>query len=127
MSFLSAFKNFFVNLGKFFTSPKTAEKVNKVLSLVLKVLPVIMYAAKLGAKVVTPLDPADDLLLENLSNKFPSLFTGQPKNSDEQKLRLMLIAEEILKAKYPNLSTTELRILVNAAYQNLKDAPQAVA
>lgn len=102
----------------FFTSGEAEAAFNAVADLVPKAMPFL----DLAFKVVTAATPtlADDAAYAAVKVMFPGLFDGTVKNGDELKLYMLGVATEMLKAKYPGVSTSIARAAVQLAYVGRK-------
>lgn len=110
----------FVRLAGYFRSGKAARDAQLALEYVARALPYV----KIAADLVISLTPTqvDDLAWAAIKTRYPSLFDGKTKTQDEVKAAAMLIASDLLKAKYPELSTSVARAAVQLAYIDQKNA-----
>jgi hypothetical protein len=111
MNFLKKIMN---AIALFFADGKAQKALEAVASLVPKALPIIDIAAV----VVTTLTPTgiDDVTWAAIKAKFPALFDGSLKTGDDVKLYALGVATEMLKAKFPGVSTSIARAAVQLAY-----------
>lgn len=103
---------------------QAAVDAERALSMVVYALPVITIAADIVA-MVTPTG-IDDAFLSLLKGKFPKLFDGSIKSPDELKLYALGVATELLKARYPSVSTTVARAATQLAYLQYKSDKESI-
>lgn len=97
-----------------FTSDQAKKALNTAADFTASALPFIDIAARIVVGV-TP-TTIDDAALAALHHQFPQLFDGSLKTGEELKLYMLAVATELLKAKYPALSTSIARLSVQLAY-----------
>lgn len=97
-----------------FASGRAKAAINTAADFVVKALPIIDTVGS----IVVGLTPTtlDDVVLAGIKRRFPGLFDGTVKNQDELKLYALGVATELLKEKYPELSTSVARAAVQLAY-----------
>ncbi|HET6453976.1 MAG TPA: hypothetical protein VFI02_06180 [Armatimonadota bacterium] len=108
---MNAIKKFFAKVKELFTgaNAKADAYFSWILKYIPEALPIIEYIAALTPTAI------DDAALALVRAKFPKLFDPD-LTEDEKKLYLLGAAGELLKQKYPALSTTAARIAVQVAY-----------
>jgi hypothetical protein len=113
-------KKFFAALAGIFTSPRAKKAAELTLKYVVEAMPLI----DLAATIVTTLTPTgiDDAFWSLLHVRYPRLFDGSIKTSEELKLYALAIAAELLREKFPVLDTTTARLAVQSAFLERRDA-----
>ena len=108
---MNAIKKFFDKVKRFFVgaNAKADAYFDWVLKYIPDAFPIIEYIAALTPTML------DDAALVLVRAKFPKLLDPD-LTEDEKKLYLLGTASELLKQKYPALSTTAARIAVQVAY-----------
>ncbi|MBN9658618.1 MAG: hypothetical protein J0H49_10605 [Acidobacteria bacterium] len=108
------------SISAYFRTGRAAKDAQTALEYVGRALPYV----KIAADLVVSLKPTqvDDLAWTAIKAKYPSLFDGRVKTQDEMKASALLIASDLLKAKYPELSTSVARAAVQLAYIDAKAA-----
>ena len=96
------------------TSGRAQAAFAQSLDLILPAIPYLDMAAKIVAGI-TP-TTIDDAVLKVIHEKFPKLFDKSLRTTDEVKLYRLGIATELLRSKYPTVSTSILRTAVQQAY-----------
>lgn len=111
-------KRIFGFLRGYFSSGKAASDAQKALEYVGKALPII----RIVADVVVTLTPTgiDDALWAAIKAKYPTLLDGTAKTSDQVKAEALIIAGEMLQARYPELSVSVARAAAQLAYIDFK-------
>lgn len=107
-------KQVVARVAAWFGRGRAEAALNTAADYVLRALPII----DIVATIVTGLTPTtiDDAALRLLREKFPALFDGSLKTADELKLYALGAATEVLKHRYPALSTSIARTAVQLAY-----------
>ncbi|HET6454330.1 MAG TPA: hypothetical protein VFI02_07995 [Armatimonadota bacterium] len=108
---MNAIKKFFDKVKQLFigANAKADAYFSWVLNYIPDAFPVIEYIAALTPTML------DDAALILVRAKFPKLLDPD-LTDDEKKLYLLGVAGELLKQKYPALSTTAARIAIQVAY-----------
>jgi hypothetical protein len=101
-------------IGAFFSSGRAAQQAQRALELVAAVRPHIIRAADL-AVTLTP-SPADNAAWAAIKERYPRLLSGQHRTGDEIKADALIIATEIIRARFPGLTTTEARLAAQQGY-----------
>lgn len=111
-------KRIFGILRGYFSSGKAASDAQKALEYVGKALPII----RLVADVIVTLTPTgiDDMVWARIKARYPTLLDGTAKTSDEVKAEALVIAGELMRAKYPELSVSVARAAAQLAYIDFK-------
>jgi hypothetical protein len=113
-------KAFFAKVAAFFSSGEAAKALDAAAALVPKAIPYIDLAAEIGAGLAPSGVPA--AVLADIHAKFPRLFDGSLKGADEVKLYLLGVASQLLKVKFPQVSTSVARAAVQVAYTAVHSA-----
>ena len=115
---MSWLKRLFGWLSGYFTSGKAAADAQKALEYVGKALPFVVIAAD----IITTLTPTgvDDAAWRAIKAAYPRLLDGTEKSSEELKAEALIISAELLKARYPELSTSVARAAAQLAYIDWK-------
>ena len=118
-------KKLFGAISGYFHSGKAAADAQMALNYIGKALPYL----KIAADIIIGITPTtlDDIAWNGIQKRYPSLFDGNTKTDDELKALAFLIASDLMKAKYPELSTTVARAAVQLAYIDHKADPVASA
>jgi hypothetical protein len=111
---LNAIKGALSKLASIFTGDKVAAAFNRITELVPHAMPIIDLVATIGT-AVTP-TTIDDAAYAAVKVKFPRLFDGTLATGEEVKLYLLGVATEMLRAKFPDASTSIARAAVQIAY-----------
>ena len=111
---MTKIKLFFLKIAGFFASGEAWKALHTAAELVPKAIPILDIAAAVAAGI-TP-TPVDDMLLAQVHARFPHMFDGSLKSGEEVKLYLLGIATELLRARYPHVSTSVARTAVQVAY-----------
>lgn len=116
-------KRLFNAIGAYFKSGKAAADATKAMQYVGKALPFVVIAAD----IITSLTPTgiDDLVWARIKAKYPNLLDGKQKSPDELKADALIIAAELLKDRYPELSTSVARAAAQLAYIDWKALKEA--
>lgn len=101
-------------IGAFFSSGRAARQAQAALELIAEVRPYIIRAADLAVSL-TP-SPADDIAWAAIKARHPRLLSGQHRTADEIKADALIIATELIRARYPGLSTTAARLAAQQGY-----------
>lgn len=117
------FKKLLGSLAAYFRTGRAAADAQMALNYVGKALPYVKVAADLIVGI-TP-TTVDDIIWSAIKNKYPSLFDGTYKTPDELKATALVVAADLLKAQYPELSTSVARAAVQLAYIDQKAAAAA--
>ena len=107
-------KAFFARVAALFASPKAQQAFAKAADLTAAALPYIETTAKLVAGL-TP-TTLDDQALAFIQSRYPQLFDHSIQNGDQLKLFAFAAAADLLRQKYPGISTSIARLAVQAAY-----------
>jgi hypothetical protein len=107
-------KAFFARVAAFFSSGEATKALNTAAELVPKAIPYIDIAAEIAAGLAPSAVP--EAVLGEIHGKFPRLFDGSLNSADEVKLYLLGVASDLLKARFPNVSTSIARAAVQVAY-----------
>ena len=122
-----------IEMGKFFENLKKwalslfgkREAVKQLLDnsfeLASYALPYLDMASTIAAGI-TP-SKVDDVALLAIKAKYPRLFDNSIKTGEELKLYTLGVATELLKAKFPDVSTSVARLAAQAAF-NVKKASE---
>lgn len=119
------FKKIFSAISKYFKTGKAASDAQKALEYVAKALPYVVIvgdfitASPLPQLVGIP-NGIDDAVWLAIKKKFPNLLDGSVKTPDEVKADALVVVTELLKAKYPELSTSVARAAAQLAYLDYK-------
>lgn len=113
-------KRLFGFLRGYFRTGQAARDTQKALEYVGKALPFVIIAAD----IITTLTPTfvDDALWRAIKAAYPRLLDGTEKSPEELKAEALVISAELLKAKYPELSTSVARAAAQLAYIDWKAA-----
>lgn len=108
---MNAIKKFFAKVKELFigANAKADAYFSWVLRYIPDAFPIIEYIAALTPTTL------DDAALAFVRAKFPRVIDPE-LTDDERKLYLLGTASELLRQKYPSLSTTAARIAVQVAY-----------
>jgi len=108
---MKAIKRFFSSLKQYFFGEDG--KADAYFKLIVGYIPEAMKLIEFVA-ILTP-TMVDDAAILLVKSKFPKLF-DETLTDDEKKLYLLATASELLKQKFPILSTTASRIAVQVAF-----------
>ena len=124
MAWYSIFANFFNKLKTIFTSQNAQTVYDKALELTPKVLPIIDMVATIGVSLTPP--KWDDTAWAGIKLAFPGLWDGSlaKMTKQERSLYLLGIASEMIKLRFPNVSTTVARLAAQAVYPEWKAASE---
>jgi hypothetical protein len=108
---MKSIKRFFAALIRIFSAGASA--ADKMLNIVLRYIPDAMEIVE----IVATLTPTawDDVALAAVRAKYPRLFDPDATEA-ERKAFLLGVAGELLKLRYPSLTTTMARLAAQAAY-----------
>lgn len=111
---MKTLRAYFSRVLAVFTSPKAQQTLNQAADMTAAALPYI----EIAGNIITGITPTtlDDQALAMLKAKYPQLFDGSIKNGEQLKLFAFGAAADLLKLKFPNLSTSVARLAVQAAY-----------
>jgi hypothetical protein len=115
-NFLNKIRNFFT---KMFGRKELFKQVfDKTFDIAADALPIVNIASA----IVTGVTPTkiDDVILASIKAKYPRLFDGSIHTGDELKLYTLGVATELVKAKYPDVSTSVARLAVQSAFTTSK-------
>lgn len=121
MNILKAVKDFFVATVRFFKSGGAQKALQRAAELAPEVLPYIAIAADIAVGI-TP-TTIDDAVLALIRAKYPALFDGSLKTPDEVKAFTLGVATELVKAEFPDVSTSIARLAVQAHYTAVSAGP----
>lgn len=107
-------KKVFSAIAGYFKSGKAQNDIELVAEFVPKALPFIKMAAEIGT-MLTPTQ-ADDVALAGIKAAYPMFFSGKELTPAEFKLALLGVATDLMRAKYPGLTTSVARAAVQVAY-----------
>lgn len=107
-------KRYFGKLRDFFGGGQAKAVFDYTTDLAIAAIPYIDVVASIAA----PFTPtrADDAALMFIHARYPQLFDGSLKTSQEVKLYMFSAACDLLKQRYPTISTSMARAAVSAAY-----------
>lgn len=108
------------SISAYFRTGQAAKDAQLALEYVGRALPYVAIAANVVVSM-TP-NSIDDIAWAAIKAKYPSLFDGRTKTQDELKASALLIASDLLKSKFPELSTSVARAAVQLAYIDQKSA-----
>jgi hypothetical protein len=105
---------FFQKLITYVQGGSLARDFAKAASIATQIGPLV----KIAGDIVTGLTPStiDDKLWGTLTEKYPNLFNGVGYSPDEIKLTALAVLTELVKNRYPGISTTVARLAAQAAY-----------
>jgi len=116
--------NVFKKIVSFFQGDKLDKAIDKVVPIVANIATLIKAAT--AATWWTQVDDMAVGAMEAiLKQKYPSLFSGKHKTSDEVKLQALLVAETLVRDKWPNLNTNQIRTLIELAVAAHKKRAEA--
>lgn len=115
MNFIKSLITRILNL---FTSDAGKKALQTAADFTAAALPYIDIAAQVAAGL-TP-TTVDDAVLALVRQKYPQLFDGSITNGDQLKLFLLGVATDLMKARYPQLTTSIARTAVQLAYTGNK-------
>lgn len=116
---MNLIKKLFAKLVTFLTNGETTGIVT---SLAVEALPFIVIAGQ----IVVGLTPTgiDDAVFAQIRLKFPRLFDGTIHTGDELKAYALAVAGELVKARFPETSTSSARAAVQLAYMDAASNPE---
>lgn len=117
---MKTIKRWFGAISAYFTTGQAARQAQAAMELIGEVRPYIIRAADL-AVTLTP-SPGDDAAWAAIKAKYPRLLTAQHRTADEVKADALLIATELILAKYPHLSTTVARLAAQQSYLDWRES-----
>ncbi len=122
---MSWIRSLFSWIANYFRSGQAAKDAELAMQYASKALPFV----KIAADIVVGLTPTqiDDLAWAALKAKYPSLFDDTAKNPDELKLIAFAVASDLLKQKYPELSTSVARAATQLGYIIYKNEQKPAA
>lgn len=120
---MKTLKRWFGSIGAYFTSGTAARQAQRALELVAEVRPYLIQAADL-AVTLTP-SPADNAVWTMIKAKYPRLLTRNYRTPEEIKADALIIATELILAKYPDISTTIARLAAQQAYLDWRAEAEA--
>jgi hypothetical protein len=97
-----------------FRSDAVRRDLEKAANMVAAALPYIAVAGQVVAGITPTV--IDDAALAAIRLKFPRLFDGSIKSGDELKLYALAVATELLRLKFPDISTSIARLAVQMGY-----------
>lgn len=100
-------------LVQYFSSDRARLDAESALKLAPRALPIISMILD----AVTTLTPTgiDDVVWSGIKARYPSLFDGTVRTEEEIKLAALAAAADVLKGKFPGVSTTVARASVQLA------------
>jgi len=107
-------KKLFGAISKYFKTGSAARQAQQALEYVAKAMPFVVTAGN----VIVTLTPTgvDDAVWKAIKAKYPKLLDGSAKTIDELKAEALVIAAEMLQAKFPELTTSVARAAAQLAY-----------
>jgi hypothetical protein len=114
MKFIDTVKNILKRVAAWFGSGGADKALNTAADYTVKALPIIDLVATIGTSL-TP-TTLDDKLVQMVKSNYPRLFDGSILTGAELKLYLLGAATDLMKEKYPTLSTSVARTAVQLAY-----------
>jgi hypothetical protein len=108
-------RDFFSNLiQKVWDNKKLSNSLNYVEELIPKIAPFI----KIAGDIITGLTPntLDDAAWLMIKSKYPGLFNGETLDDETKKLYALGIATDLVKSRFPEVSTTVARSAAQIAY-----------
>lgn len=101
-------------IGAFFSSGQAARRAERALAIIAEVRPYIIRAADLAVSL-TP-TPADDVAWQAIRARYPRILIHEFRTPDEIKSDALIIATELIRARWPHLSTTVARLAAQQSY-----------
>lgn len=122
-------------LGRYLKSEQAKRDFEWALKNVREALPYVPMVMEIvrsaGAVIPGPVDELAVGVYDMVKGRYPRLFDGSTLTEDEFKVLLLGILTELLKARFPGISTTRARLLGQLAYDEhdglMKEAKGVVA
>ncbi len=102
----------FSKLTGFFGSGKAQKALDTAANYMAEALPYI----DIGEEIIAGINPIAGAMLVTMKTDFPGLYDGSIKTGKELRIYALGVTTELMKSRYPALSTTLARAALQMAY-----------